>query len=253
MLCTDIRDVLTLYARAKLPAHERAVVAAHLSTCPECRHELERIRRVNKLLYEHLERQPVRGQIESHRAIEQRRLRRPWLTAGRALRRGGEVAVMAALGGALMVLIVSVGILGQRLRSTPSTPAASSDRSAVVITGADTLRIEAITPAPGTVLTGNVPFEVQFGYQLVSVPQALLSVRVAGQRGGALRYFSWAVPVRAEEQHATVHFTMDAGYARQLFGSGTVQLEAVLRAPSGASGAALLTQEQWPNIRYKLP
>jgi|GEM_PF-4740746 len=91
--------------------------------------------------------------------------------------------------------------------------------SAAVGESGDRVRIRSITPAPSSILTGEVPFEIVVEYTMKSAPEGLLRFEFVKDESGRSVGFGTPVTVRADEHTAVVRFTANANQIRNVLGT----------------------------------
>ncbi len=255
MKCHIIAPLLCL-TPAELSATERAQVEEHLAACAVCRRAREEQQRLDAAIRARVARIPIAGAHQVRARLRSRRtILRIWLmrlAAGcwHAARAVASPAAGMTVAGLLIWWLIILWPSGttpapERLHEQPASGALRA--------GNDQVWIERTTPPAGAILSGEVRFTVELGYRLASAPEGLLSLRVVDVPDGQIRYFSPPARVVAGDERATIRFTLDVERARAMFGPGSVQLEATLRALDGTGESRLLAQEIFATTRFTIP
>ncbi len=257
MKCNEIQTLLLGASPRELSPAEHADLTRHLDTCASCRHALDRFHELDQHIYNHIASSRVQGMERARKSLHaqsQHPITRLFLALG-GLPRWHYASAIPAFGG-LAILVLLIVVIGAARPSadtqTTGRPAGSSNiTTSQQGTGQDRVWFITSSPEPDTMLTGMVPFELAIGYQLVSAPQAILSIKLANEAGGQTRYFIEPVRVGGG-QEATVRFLLDAERARALLGRGPIFIEATLRAADSSEENNLLTTTTLTNARYQL-
>jgi predicted anti-sigma-YlaC factor YlaD len=103
LTCAEVQEAATEYALGILPADEARVVSAHLLACPDCRREVDDMRRTGELLLELIPgTEPPLGfdhKVLNRIVPRRRRLHLAFLTAAAAAVVAAAIAAAVTLGG----------------------------------------------------------------------------------------------------------------------------------------------------------
>jgi hypothetical protein len=260
MNCKHAQQLLLIGVDESLPIATRRDLEAHLATCPTCRRERDRIVQLDQTLVQWVGAAPFAPPAPTRRKLAAAGTRRK-VQLRRLVTAGGRAAGAFVLRGAVLAILLlmllglgaSLGLPQARtLVQFGLQPFGGGEATVPVlpITG-DRVWIEAITPQSDTRLELAPMFELQIGYTLASVPEGIISVRLAARPSGQTRYF--AIPVRVDRgtNRATVRFVVDDVWARQLLDTDEVQIEVLMRAADVAGEAPLLAHTTYG--RWQLP
>lgn len=260
MNCQRVQGLLLAGPDEPMLPGLRAELQAHLAACPLCRHERDRIGRLDLAVTRWVASAPIasadaiRRRLGTPHARWQAQLRRAVAMIGRAaLALTLRGAFLLALALALVGLGASLGVPQARtLAQLGLGPFGGGEATLPVLpVVGNRVWVEAVAPASDAGLVPRPTFQLQLGYTLVSAPEALVSVRLAARPEAQTRYFTDPVRVTAGTNRVVVRFTVDDQWARQLLASGDVQLEVQMRGVTGSGEAPLLAHTT--HGRWRLP
>ncbi|HSH80158.1 MAG TPA: hypothetical protein VLA19_16655 [Herpetosiphonaceae bacterium] len=113
----------------------------------------------------------------------------------------------------------------------------------------DRVWIEAVTPAPGAVLSGQVPFEITVGYELVSVPEAELKAVLWGvkHKNGLS-----SDPVRVTQGEGRVKLIFDVNTGSSWIGAGDAKLGLSMGMSTGLRSRSIGVTQIFDDYRYNI-
>lgn len=251
MNCEQAQRLLLSGADEPLPGATRNALQTHLSACPACRRERERVARLDQALVQWVAAAPIAPSTATRRRLAAPHTRRQ-AQLRRIIATGGRVARTVALRGAVLALLLltllglgaSLGVPQARtLVQAGLRPFGGGEATLPVLPIAgDRVWVEAISPSSDTRLGGTPTFDIYLGYTLASAREGLISVRLAADPAGETRYFAAPVRVDRGTNRVGVRLSVDNARAREILASGTVQIEVLMRAAVTSGEASLLAR-----------
>ncbi|HET6964573.1 MAG TPA: zf-HC2 domain-containing protein [Acidimicrobiales bacterium] len=160
MTCTQVEQSATEYALGILPTEEARAVSAHILRCPDCRREVDDIRRVGDQLLDLIpDAEPPLGLDQRVlSAVRPQPTARPARPARRPVRRPGQMRLLVT--GAAAAALIVIGAVTATTLSSPHHPAHPAELTAILREGNHNV---------GTIYVGGHPTWISMAVDHLSV------------------------------------------------------------------------------------